>query len=289
MKKILFLVKKTQYLHEPLFTEAAKKLGVELVIKKLDELLIKYSQQNHELYIGEHNILDFDIVFFRTVGPYIEEEALISEFCLSHSIPVIDSVFCHNRPWIDRKSFEYQRLRQNNIPIIDSYFVSKKSFEMIKEKITYPVIAKVTDGSKGEGVYKCHSLDELLDVFESENQSLIIQKFVDNEGDIRVFVIGNTIQGAIKRYRQDESEFRNNVSLGGSAEIYNLSDEEKNLTLAAAQSMQYEIAGVDLIKDMNGKLMVMEVNRAPQFNGFMQATGIDIPLKIIEYLISRCR
>ena len=289
MKRILFLIKKHQYQHEPLFIEAAKNIGIELVVQTYDEMVIQFQKDQHTIWLGTHNLLDFNLVFFRTVGEYIEQETLISEYCLHHNIPVVDSVFQHSLPWIDKKSFEYQRLDSHNLPVIDSFFVTQNSFKNIKQVLQYPVIAKITGGSKGEGVYKCNAEEELVKIFENEKQPLLIQKYIQNDGDLRVFVVGNTVLGAIKRTSSNTDEFRNNVSLGGTAQIHKLSETETQLALQAARELQYEIAGVDIITDANGNLFVMEVNRAPQFTGFMQATKIDVPLKIVEFLASKCK
>lgn len=287
MKKILFLIKKAQPKHEPLFLSAAKQVGVELFIHQLDELVIDFTEKQAKCFFGSHEVKEFDLVFFRTVGEYVEQETLISNYCHIHNIPVIDSVFTHSQPWIDRKSFEYQTLMHNNLPVIPSYFISRKSFSLIAPHISYPCVVKVTNESKGLGVYKCISKQVILHIFSREKKPLIIQKYIENTGDIRVFIVGDQILGAIKRSSSTKTEFRNNISLGGTSELYELSEYEKELALNAAKALQYEIAGVDLIQNKAGETLIMEVNRAPQFTGFMKTTGIDVPEKIIEYLVSQ--
>ena len=32
--------------------------------------------------------------------------------------------------------------------------------------------------------------------------------------------------------------------------------------------------------------VILEVNKGPQFSGFMKATGIDVPREIVKYLVS---
>lgn len=288
MKKILFLVKKLDGFQKELYIAAAEKISTTIVVKEITEVVINLSKKN-EIYIGDYNILEFDLVAIRTVGVYIEEVTVISEYCATHNIPVTDSVFTFTKPWIDRKSFEYQRLLAHNLPIIPSYFVSERSLVKIQDTLQFPVIAKITNGSQGKGVYKCNSLQEINDVFTTEKQPLLIQKYIQNDGDLRVLVIGSTVLGGIKRMSSNTDEFRNNVSLGGAAQIHELTDTQAQLALQAAQALQYEIAGVDIIADTNGDLFIMEVNRAPQFTGFMEATKIDVPLKIVEFLASKCK
>ncbi len=290
MKKILFLVKQFPYEHEEIFTAAAKKNSIQLTIASYEDVTISFLNNRSQISIHEYDLSQFDLVFFRSVGMYTEIETLISEYCFSNSIPVIDSVFEHSKPWIDRKSFEYMRLSKFHIPIIETQFVSKKELKNISEKLHFPIIVKTTDGSQGSGVFLCNSLEEIRNIFDSTQKNfLLLQKYIQNDGDIRVFVIGTNVIGAIKRSSSSTEEFKNNISLGGTAKLYQLSDNERELALNAASALQYEIAGVDLILEENERVKVMEVNRSPQFAGFMKTTGINIPEKMIEYLLSKCR
>lgn len=288
MKKILLLSKDFPYKYADDFVQAAKQVGVELIVAPYTDLVIKYGNAA-TITVQGHDVQTFGLVFFRTVGKYLEQAALLSEYCRKNSIPVFDSVFTHTLPWIDRKSFEYMRLSLKQLPIIKSWFVSPESFLKIKNEIQYPTIAKVTGSSQGEGVYLCASEKELETVFEKEKQSLILQEFVENTGDIRAIIVGGKVLGAIFRQRQDTNEFRNNVSLGGLAKIYQLTQDEETIALNAAKAMQYEIAGVDLIRDAENQVKIIEVNRSPQFAGFMQATQISVPLEIVKYLATKCR
>ncbi len=290
MKKILFLVKQFPYEHEEVFINAAEKNNVELCIAPYEDVTISFINNHTNVTIRNYNLSQFNLVFFRSVGMYTEIETLISEYCYSNSIPVVDSVFEHSKPWIDRKSFEYMRLSKFDLPIIETQFISKKELKNISEKLQFPIIAKTTDGSQGSGVYLCNSLEEVSKVFDStQHNFLLLQKYIQNDGDIRVFVIGTDVIGAIKRSSSSTEEFKNNISLGGTAEVYTLSDTEKKLALNAAHALQYEIAGVDLIIEENDTVKIMEVNRSPQFAGFMKTTGVNIPEKMIEYLLSKCR
>jgi glutathione synthase/RimK-type ligase-like ATP-grasp enzyme len=46
-----------------------------------------------------------------------------------------------------------------------------------------------------------------------------------------------------------------------------------------------QIAGVDVIVDkISGKPYILEVNRSPEFEGFIEATGINVADHIISFL-----
>jgi ribosomal protein S6--L-glutamate ligase len=118
----------------------------------------------------------------------------------------------------------------------------------------------------------------------NDGRRYLAQEYIKNDGDYRVIVMGNKVLGAMKRSRQVEGEFRNNFSRGGKVEVAWLSEEAKALCVRAASACGLAIAGVDLVfeDDNPNKPMFWEVNRGPQFKGFMQATGIDVPREIIK-------
>ena len=69
--------------------------------------------------------------------------------------------------------------------------------------------------------------------------------------------------GVMRRHAQP-GEWRTNVSLGGQAEPCRLDPEAERLALAAARAIGAEMAGVDLIADLDlGRLVVLEVNAVP--------------------------
>ena len=58
------------------------------------------------------------------------------------------------------------------------------------------------------------------------------------------------------------------------------------MAIKSAQILDLDMAGVDIIQDINTKkYYIMEVNAAPQFNGFMATTGINLFEIITKYII----
>jgi tetrahydromethanopterin:alpha-L-glutamate ligase len=81
------------------------------------------------------------------------------------------------------------------------------------------------------------------------------------------------------------TEWRTNVSLGGRAEPCSLDPEAGRLALAAARAIGAEMAGVDLIPDLDrGQLVVLEVNAVPGWRALARVTGIDIAAAILAAL-----
>jgi ribosomal protein S6--L-glutamate ligase len=81
-----------------------------------------------------------------------------------------------------------------------------------------PVIIKLLEGTRGIGVLLAESIksaEAIIELLQSQKQNVLIQKFVaESKGrDIRAFVVGDQVVGAMRRVAQGQ-EFRSNVHRG---------------------------------------------------------------------------
>jgi ribosomal protein S6--L-glutamate ligase len=171
-------------------------------------------------------------------------------------------------------------------------------YESMMVKVTpfnFPVILKGSGGDRGTRVFKADNLEELeklvRDLRKSETEGgkrYMLQEFIPNDGDYRVLVLGEKVLGVMKRSSQSEDEFKNNYSAGGKVEVADLPEEVKQLAIKAAKVCGLAVAGVDVACRDNDlkKPVIWEVNKGPQFKGFMQATGIDVPAEMVKFLVS---
>ena len=148
-------------------------------------------------------------------------------------------------------------------------------------------VVKPLYGSLGIGV-------ELVESYEKERfeaclkrwKALYFQAFVDGQGrDVRAFVVGDRVEGAIQRIAQP-GEFRTNVHLGGTATETTISDGAAQVAVRAAKLLGLDYAGVDLLETHSGP-MVLEVNGTPLFKGIYDATGKDMGVAIVEHALAR--
>lgn len=160
----------------------------------------------------------------------------------------------------------------------------------------FPIILKGSGGDRGTNVFKINNLEELekkireLRKIEIEGgKRYMLQEFIPNSGDYRILVLGDKVLGAMKRSSQNfEKEFRNNFSVGGKVEVVEIPESIKKLAVKAAKVCGLLVAGVDVVyrdDDVN-KPVIWEVNKGPQFWGFMEATKIDVPKEIIKFLMN---
>ena len=124
----------------------------------------------------------------------------------------------------------------------------------------------------------------IIQAFYSQKVNILVQEFIEESkgSDVRVFIVGGKIVGAMKR-EAPEGEFRSNIHLGGAGKAIKLTRAERQMSLGAAKAMNLDVAGVDLLQSERGPL-VMEVNAFPMFAGIESVTGNDIAGKIIEYV-----
>ena len=133
------------------------------------------------------------------------------------------------------------------------------------------VIIKPIFGSMGHGMVRVSDPDVAFRVVRSLEQLRIVfyvQRAVDHGGrDVRVFVIGGRVLGAIERQAPD-GEWRTNVSLGGSARPFDLPPAWEQLALRAAAAMGADYAGVDLLPVARRLGLRARSERHPRLAGF---------------------
>ena len=149
------------------------------------------------------------------------------------------------------------------------------------------VVIKPIFGSLGHGMVRVSDPDVALRVVRALDQIrsvFYVQRAIDHSGrDLRVFVVGGRVLGAIER-RAPAGEWRTNVAIGGSATAVDISPEIEQVALRAAAAVGADYAGVDVVPARDGSLYVLEVNGIPGWEGLQQATGLDVAAAIVEHL-----
>lgn len=182
-----------------------------------------------------------------------------------------------------------QVLSKHNVDMPKTVFASNKSSakDVIELSGGTPLVLKILEGTQGVGVVLVETekaAKSVLDAFYGMDVNLLVQEFIEEAGgaDIRAFVVGGEVVGAMKRQGVD-GDFRSNLHQGGSATAYKLSRKEKAMALAAAKAMGLGVCGVDMIPSKRGPL-VMEVNSSPGLEGIEKSTKLDIAGKIMDYI-----
>jgi len=159
--------------------------------------------------------------------------------------------------------------------------------DMLEMNGEAPYVIKLLEGTQGIGVVLAEnekSAEGMIEAFMGINADIMVQEFIEEAGgaDIRCFVVGGTVIAAMKRQGR-EGDFRSNLHRGGSANIIEISAEERATAQEAANAMGLNIAGVDILRSDRGPL-VLEVNSSPGLEGIEVATKQDIAGIIIEFI-----
>lgn len=152
------------------------------------------------------------------------------------------------------------------------------------------VIVKPLFGSMGLGMVRVSDEEMAFRVFRTIEQIrgvYYLQRTIDHDGaDIRAFVIGGRVLGAIERRA---AGWRTNLARGGSARSISLPDDWSALAVRAAAAVGADYAGVDLLAGRDGTIYVLEVNGIPGWKGLQEATGLDVAARLVDHLALRSR
>lgn len=183
----------------------------------------------------------------------------------------------------ESKPVSLQMMRAAGIPIPRTLACQTK--EPLREALREfgTAVIKPLYGALGIGVERIHWPDDENRIGSclEEWGALCIQEYIDSGGeDIRAFLVGGTVFGAVKRIAQN-GEWRTNVHQGGHCIPYELTGRENELCRSAARLLGLEYTGIDILHDASGPLL-LEVNGAPQWQGLAAATGLDVAGAVVD-------
>ena len=246
------------------------------------------------LSIESTAILDVDAVLARII-PNGSLEQIIYRMDALHwiekrGVPVMNSPRAIERS-VD-KFYTTALLQEAGLPTPETVVCESAADAMAAVLAMGDVIVKPIFGSMGHGMVRVSDPDVAFRVVRALEQTravFYVQRAVDHDGrDVRVFVVGGRVLGAIERHASD-GDWRTNVSRGGSARPFELPPAWEQLALRAAAAVDADYAGVDLLPSRDGTVFVLEVNGIPGWQGLQQATGLDVAGVIVDHLVSRVR
>ncbi len=275
MKKVLITFKKeetTPRLQE--LTNSIKKYLNEEI-----EIVASYGYSNLEIYsdplaglkikINDHDISKFEVVYMYTLSSAnYDISCLIAQFCEYKGIKYINS----------REKFNYHvgkilqkvLLTLNNIPTPRFYFsnnLSTLSYDYLSNLIGERFILKQSKANLGKKVFLINNEEELITKLSSikhndDNDGLwFIEEFIPHKNTYRGFVSGEECKTQIHVSKEVDSFKTNHGQAVFSREVI---AEVKELAVRAAQLLELQVSGVDIVFDENDKkYKVFEVNKSP--------------------------
>ncbi|MCL6432300.1 MAG: lysine biosynthesis protein LysX [Anaerolineae bacterium] len=162
------------------------------------------------------------------------------------------------------------------------------------ETLGYPVVLKPAIGSWGRLLSKINDREAAEAVLEHKeilgtyhHSIFYIQEYIDKpQRDIRAFVVGDETIAAIYRH---SDHWITNTARGGVASNCPVTPELNELCVSAAKAVGGGVLAVDVLEDAERGLLVNEVNYTMEFRNSIGPTGVDIPGRVVDYLIEVAR
>ena len=246
------------------------------------------------------DITNSDLVYLKTHEGNVEQAQAIAEYLQYKAANFIGREISHDSSC--GKLSEYVRLATNDLPIPESIGATpvllRGHYKELASKLGEPFVLKESTSNHGKNNFLVGSPETFAKVLSKAEQHniYIAQRFIANNGYIRLLVTGREIALAIKRTpsvnKNPLKSHLNQPAGGANALLVSLDEipaELKNLSIRAASVMEREIAGVDVIQDRKTKeWYILEVNNAPQIRS---GSFLDEKLKAVatyfDYELSR--
>lgn len=218
---------------------------------------------------------EYDALFIREttrVNHYTYEAASRAE---AEGLAVIDDpesiVRCSN------KVYQAELFERNNIPCPRTMIVHKDNAARVGEELGYPCVLKQPDSSFSAGVVKAADEAELktkLAALFAKSDLVVAQEFTPSGFDWRVGVLGGRALYVCK-YHMARGHWQIQKATGetrrvyGKVETFDIAEAPQDVVavgVRAANLIGRGLYGVD-IKEVDGKVMVIEVNDNPNIDG----------------------
>lgn len=257
-----------------------------------EEIEVLINKADVKILVGGKSLDNWTTIFPVKVGKYSGLAFILASYARRKSILYLDRFFGSTNNSI--KLVQVFLFAVNKIPVPKTYYspvYPPKHLKRAIEFLKFPIVIKQCRTSRGAGVFLAHDQkmlnNQLAEIIKADpKKEIILQEFIPNDFEYRIFVTGDKVAVAKKKIRTSKDEFRNNVHLGARKEFLDVKKVKKNIirtALKAARVRNVQIAGVDIIEDAHGNPIVFEVNSCPVFT--LDSRISNEVEKLAEYLI----
>jgi [lysine-biosynthesis-protein LysW]---L-2-aminoadipate ligase len=278
MVKVGFLFSRVRVEEKMLLDEFEGRAGVEVVRINDDELYFDIARRDFQV----------DVLFERSIS--YSRGLYISRIFEAHGIPVVNPSAVADR--CGDKYVTSQLLVNSGIPtprVLMAF--SEESALKATDEMGYPCVLKPVVGSWGRLLAKVNDRSSAEAFIEHKallggvnHQIFYIQEYINKPGrDIRAFVVGEEPICAI--YRSSEN-WITNTARGGTASNCPLTPALLDLCRRTAQAIGGGLLAIDVFESEEG-LLVNEVNHTMEFRNSIHTTGVNIPQKMVDYVLAQ--
>jgi ribosomal protein S6--L-glutamate ligase len=267
--------------------EAGKQRGHEMSVINHKRCYMSIASMNPTIHYNGESIEDLDAVIPR-IGASVTfyGTAVLRQFEMMDVYPVNESVAI-SRSRDKLRAMQLLARKGIGLPVTGFAREPDDIDDLIDMVGGAPLVVKLLEGTQGMGVVLAETKQaakSVIQAFYGLEANILVQEFIKEAGgaDIRCFVVGDKVVGAMKR-QAAAGEFRSNLHRGGTACLEKITPQERSVARSAARALGLNVAGVDILRSNHGPV-VMEVNSSPGLEGIEAATGKDIAGEIIQFI-----
>ncbi len=261
-------------------------------IDVLDNLNLRNATaRNGNIYHGKTRLNKLDLFFSYNAGEQTQYQVYLYK-ALSHVIPMINSY--DSFALTEDKFHTSFVLRNAGIPTADYRLCHRDDTAELRKTIKKwaKMVYKPTDGWGGVGLTKIESeanLDMLMPFLnQMDLRYFYVERFIKYDNtDFRVDIVDGKFVSCYGR-KANGSDWRTNITSGGSVFMREANDEIIKVATKAAKACGTDIAGVDIIYDMEKEeYIVLEVNGIPAFaTPEQEKMGLNFNDKKIDLIVN---
>lgn len=221
------------------------------------------------------DLSDYSLTYFKDHHNH-EFAFSVAEYLQYKGRPYFNKEFGHNMS--SSKLSEYMRLACYKIKIPKTICAAspilKTMFTDLSTQLGLPFVLKEIRSDRGKHNYLIQNQKDFDKIFEAapENHVYAAQQYIENDGFYRIYVMGKDVKLAVWRSaaaHQDRLKTHLNKPRGSAnAKLVAVGDvpgEAHDLAVHAADCMDRQICGIDLVQDKKTKQWyVLEANNDPQ-------------------------
>ncbi|QUG42251.1 ATP-grasp domain-containing protein [Psychrobacillus sp. INOP01] len=240
----------------------------------IERLVNAASTHEHTLTVvdDQGTIPVADFIFFRARNPQLSKELE------QRNIPMF------NRAEVNVVANDKLKAIQL-VQLLGIATVPTKKIASVSEINEYPVVLKTIDGHGGKQVELVHTGKEATSFLNTFSENAIIaQQYIEtNATDVRVFMLGEDVLGAVKRTGPKDS-FKSNFTLGGTVEKYTLDTQQVAAVKKIAKALKSDYIGIDFLLLPDESWLFNEIEDPVGARSYFETTKKDIAEPIMEYI-----
>jgi tetrahydromethanopterin:alpha-L-glutamate ligase len=272
---------------------AFRSLGVQTGFASLSDCRLDLERPRAGVLVPGFETQPPDAVFVRSIEAGTFEQVTL-RLSVLHALRELDIPVYNDARAIERsvdKAMTTFLLRRHGVPTLPTWVTERPSVAraaLMREAAQgHELVIKPLFGSQGKGLQRAAGASALPGADEVRGV-WYLQRFLNcgdgNWHDWRVLVAGSRVVAAMLRRGRS---WVTNVARGARVEAVEPGAELARLAIEATAAVGADYAGVDLMRDADGRWLVLEVNSIPAWRGLQAVTPGRIADALARDLVTR--